>query len=78
MSNGRNISVFRIKNYSVINAQCWAIGFLIELLLGGWVLDRTQIVVKIFWLAMVITAGITVGVLQYFDRRLMSENLVNK
>ncbi|MDY7004731.1 MAG: hypothetical protein SWX82_12445 [Cyanobacteriota bacterium] len=77
MSNGRNISAVRIKNYSVINAQCWAIEYLIELLLGGWVLDRTQIVVKIFWLAMVITAGITVGILQYFDRRLMSQNFAN-
>ncbi|NES72206.1 MAG: hypothetical protein F6K24_46945 [Okeania sp. SIO2D1] len=41
------------------------------------VLDRTQIVVKIFWLSMVITVVITVGILQYLDRRLRNENLAN-
>ncbi|MDY7004732.1 MAG: hypothetical protein SWX82_12450 [Cyanobacteriota bacterium] len=38
--------------------------------------------VKIFWLAMVITAmvitaGIAVGILQHLDRRLMSQNFTN-
>ncbi|NEP89971.1 MAG: MFS transporter [Okeania sp. SIO2C2] len=63
--------------YLAINAQCWAIGYLIGPLLGGLVLDRAEIVVKIFWLSMVISVGIAVGILQYLDCKLISENLAN-
>ncbi|WP_353734905.1 MULTISPECIES: MFS transporter [unclassified Okeania] len=63
--------------YLAINAQCWAIGYLIGPLLGGLVLDRAEIVIKIFWLSMVITVGIAVGILQYLDCKLISENLAN-
>ena len=64
--------------YLAINAQCWAIGFLIGPLLGGLVLDQTQIMVDFFWLVMAITVVITVSVLQHIDRRLMRKSLVNR
>ncbi|NEO53700.1 MAG: hypothetical protein F6K54_11785 [Okeania sp. SIO3B5] len=66
--NDINISVFRINHYSAINIR-----YLVRPSLGVLVWEQTQIVVKIFWLSMVITVGITVDILQYLDRRLMSE-----
>ncbi len=63
--------------YLAINVQCWAIGYLIGPPLGGWVLEQTQIVVENFWLGMAITVGITIGIWQYLDRRMISKNFYN-
>ncbi len=59
--------------YLAINAQCWAIGFLIGLLLGGWMLDRTEILVRNFWLGIAISIGVPIIFLQYLDRRIISK-----
>lgn len=58
--------------YSGINSQCWAIGYLIGPTLGGWALDQTPIVVKNFWLGMAMSVGITIIILQYLDRKMIS------
>ncbi|MEB3343048.1 MFS transporter [Okeania sp.] len=58
--------------YLAINAQCWAIGFSIGPLLGGWVLDKTEIIVRNFWLGIAISAGIIIIFLQHLDRRIIS------
>ncbi|MGD1702194.1 MFS transporter [Dapis sp. BLCC M229] len=61
--------------YSAINAQCWAIGYLIGPPLGGWVLDGKEIIVKIFWLGIAISVGITIIFLQHLDRRMISKKI---
>lgn len=60
--------------YSAINSQCWAIGYLIGPPLGGWALDQTEFVVKNFWLAMAISVGITLVILQYLSYRMIGRN----
>jgi len=61
--------------YSAIYSQCWAIGYLIGAPLGGWVLDGKEIIVKIFWLGIAISVGITIIFLQHLDRRMISKKI---
>ncbi|MDJ0554588.1 MAG: MFS transporter [Microcoleaceae cyanobacterium MO_207.B10] len=60
--------------YSAINSQCWAIGYLIGPILGGWALDQTEFVVKNFWLGMAISVAITIIILRYLDHHIISKN----
>jgi MFS family permease len=47
--------------YLAINAQCWAIGYLIGPPLGGWALDQTPQIVYYYWL--VIALSVILGIL---------------
>lgn len=59
--------------YLAINAQCWAIGYLIGPPLGGWVLDQTPEVVYNFWLGLALSVALAIVVLrslnQMIDKR---------
>ena len=35
--------------YTGISAQCWAIGYLVGPILGGWALDQTAETARTFW-----------------------------
>lgn len=47
--------------YLSLNSQCWAIGYFIGPILGGWALDRSANVAHSFWL--VCAASIVMGIL---------------
>ncbi len=56
--------------YLAINSQCWAIGYLIGPPLGGWALDRGKLAADNFWLALALSIGAVILVLQALDRML--------
>ncbi|NJK37235.1 MAG: MFS transporter [Oscillatoriales cyanobacterium RM2_1_1] len=58
--------------YLAINAQCWAIGYLIGAPLGGWVLDQTPQLVYNFWIVLAISTGIVVVILQQLNTLIMA------
>ncbi|MDY7021561.1 MAG: MFS transporter, partial [Cyanobacteriota bacterium] len=61
--------------YLAINAQCWAIGYLIGPPLGGWVLDQTPQIVYNYWLGLAASIGVTIAMLQGLNRILNSQKL---
>lgn len=56
--------------YLSLNAQCWAIGYLIGPPLGGWALDQTPQIVYNFWLGLAASAGVAIAILQFLHRRI--------
>ncbi|MBP0010399.1 MFS transporter [Roseofilum sp. Belize Diploria] len=50
--------------YLAINAQCWAIGYLIGPSLGGWVLDQSRIIIDGFWLAIAFSPLLGIWILR--------------
>ncbi|WP_283765188.1 MFS transporter [Roseofilum capinflatum] len=50
--------------YLAINAQCWAIGYLIGPPLGGWVLDQSRIIIDGFWLAIAFSTLVGIWILR--------------
>lgn len=62
--------------YLAINAQCWAIGYLIGPPLGGWVLDQNPEVVYNYWLGLAASIGVAIFVLQILNR-MMDERQIN-
>ncbi|HEY9848875.1 MAG TPA: MFS transporter [Leptolyngbyaceae cyanobacterium] len=59
--------------YLSINSLCWAVGYAIGPPLGGWAMDRNIAVVYSFWLSLAVSVLITLGILQYLNRILVSE-----
>ena len=53
--------------YFSINAQCWAIGFFIGPMLGGWALDRSDVFVKGFWLGTAASMAAGIVILKYLN-----------
>lgn len=58
--------------YLSVNSQCWAIGYFIGPPLGGWALDQARWVADGFWLALALSAGGGILILQVLDRVLKS------
>ncbi len=56
--------------YFALDSECWAIGFLIGPTLGGWALDHPSLLGKNLWLLLLITTGITAGILLLLRREL--------
>ena len=54
--------------YLAINAQCWAIGYLIGPPLGGWVLDQSRIIIDGFWLAIAFSTLLGIQILRSLER----------
>ncbi len=54
--------------YFSISSLCWAIGYFIGPPLGGWALDQPRAVADSFWLALALSVGLTILILQYLDR----------
>lgn len=55
--------------YLAINAQCWAIGYLIGPPLGGWVLDQSRIIIDGFWLAIAFSTLLGISILRSLGNR---------
>lgn len=54
--------------YLSINSQCWAIGYFIGPLLGGWVLEQSATIVHNYWLAAAVSTSIGILILQHLNR----------
>ncbi|EAW35764.1 MFS transporter [Lyngbya sp. PCC 8106] len=61
--------------YLAVNAQCWAIGYLIGPPLGGWVLDQTPQIVYNYWLGLAASIGITIAILQVLNRMMTNQKI---
>ena len=51
--------------YLSLNSQCWAVGYFIGPILGGWALDRSATVAHSFWLVCASSIAIGILILQY-------------
>ncbi len=60
--------------YFSINAQCWAIGFFIGPMLGGWALDRSDVFVTGFWLGTAASMAAGILILQYLNNQQPTTN----
>lgn len=53
--------------YLSLNSQCWAIGYFIGPILGGWALDRSATIAHSFWLVCAVSIVIGILILQYLN-----------
>ena len=60
--------------YMSLNAQCWAIGYLIAPSLGGWALEQSRFIADGLWLATAVSVGICILILQYLQSLLPLKN----
>lgn len=56
--------------YLSINSLCWAVGYAIGPPLGGWAMDQSRAIVYGFWLALALSVGVAIAILQFLDRLL--------
>ena len=61
--------------YFSISSLCWAVGYFIGPPLGGWALDQPRAVADSFWLALALSVGVTILILQYLDRMLLKKGM---
>ncbi len=54
--------------YLSINSLCWAIGYGIGPLLGGWALDRSPAIARDFWLLAAASIGLSFFILLHLNR----------
>jgi len=62
--------------YLSISSLCWAIGYFIGPLLGGWALDQPRILRDSLWLGFSFSVVITLVILQYLNRILPTQTKV--
>lgn len=61
--------------YLSINSLCWACGYFIGSVLGGWVLDQPRGAVNNLWIGLVVSVGVAIAILQYLGRITKVDNL---
>ncbi len=61
--------------YLSLNSQCWAVGYFLGPLIGGFALDQPRPTADIFWLLMAVSVGIAVVILHYLGRLLSAPPL---
>lgn len=54
--------------YLALNSQCWAIGYFIGPLLGGWAMDQPPAIAHGFWLALAVSVIGAIAILQFLNR----------
>jgi MFS family permease len=54
--------------YTGISAQCWAIGYFVGPILGGWALDQTHEVTRTFWLFLGLSGAIGLLILWFLAK----------
>ena len=61
--------------YLSLNSQCWAIGYFIGPILGGWALDRSTTIAHSFWLVCAVSIAIGILILQYLNSILVARKI---
>lgn len=64
--------------YLAINAQCWAIGYLIGPPLGGWVLDQSPQIVYNFWIILALSVIGAIAILKWLNQRMQTHHSINE
>jgi MFS family permease len=54
--------------YLSINSLCWAAGYFVGPVMGGWAMDQTQAIAHPFWIAVALSVAVIIGLLQWLDR----------
>lgn len=54
--------------YLAVNSQCWAIGYFIGPLLGGWAMDQPPPIARGYWLGLAMTICGAIAILQVLNR----------
>lgn len=62
-------------SYIAISSQCWAIGYFIGPIIGGWAMDQSAAIADHFWLGAAATTVVGLLVLQVFQTLLSSRSL---
>ncbi len=62
-------------SYIAISSQCWAIGYFIGPIIGGWAMDQSAVIADRFWLGAAATTVLGFVVLQVFQTLLSSRSL---
>ncbi|MDB9311989.1 MFS transporter [Spirulina sp. CS-785/01] len=60
--------------YLSINSQCWAIGYFIGPMFGGWAMDQSPPVAHGFWVILAISTAVGTGILLYLQRLMRVES----
>lgn len=63
--------------YLSINAQCWAIGYLIGPPLGGWILDQNSQIVYNFWIFLSLSVIGAIAILKWLNQRMKNSHSVH-
>lgn len=61
--------------YLAVNSQCWAIGYFIGPLLGGWAMDQPNGVTHSFWLGLAFSIAIALVILHQLQQRIKKSSL---
>ncbi len=64
--------------YLAINAQCWAIGYLIGPPLGGWVLDQSPQMVYNFWVILALSVIGAIAILKWLNQRMKTDHSIHE
>lgn len=64
--------------YTAIAYQCWAIGYVIGPIIGGWLIDQSHAVAQYTWIAVALSTLSGLVVLQVLSKRnaTLQENIV--
>ncbi|NEO27594.1 MAG: MFS transporter [Kamptonema sp. SIO4C4] len=54
--------------YLSINSQCWAVGYFIGPMFGGWAMDQTPPIAHGFWVILAVSTAVGTGILLYLQR----------
>jgi MFS family permease len=54
--------------YLSINSLCWACGYFIGPILGGWVLDQPRGAIDYLWMGLIASVAVAIAILQYLER----------
>jgi MFS family permease len=60
--------------YTAIGYQCWAIGYLIGPLLGGWAMDQPPVIAHQAWIFVALSTLCGLIILQFLNQRQVSDN----
>jgi len=64
--------------YFSLESECWAIGFLVGPIFGGWALDHPALVGTDLWLYFILSAGLAGGLLVLLRRSLAQDPLESR
>lgn len=56
--------------YLSINSLCWAAGYFVGPVVGGWAMSQSQPVADRFWIVVALSVAGAIAILQYLDRML--------
>jgi MFS family permease len=54
--------------YLSLNSLCWAAGYFIGPVLGGWAMDQSWAIATEFWVAVALSVMVAIGILLWLDR----------